>query len=404
MYRHLFSLPGTRAFTAGNLIARLPAGMFSVSAVVMIAGSRGSYALAGAVTATGLAATALAGPWIARLTDRHGQSRTAVPATVVAVLGSVSLLLCVRYGAPDWTLFAAYAATATTPNTGGMSRARWAHLLAGDTEALHTANSFEQAADELCFMLGPALAAFLCGTFFPEAGTLVGAVLLLAGMLIFTAQRSTEPPPRPTPKGAPPLRVPGVPPLLAGFVATGAVFGSTEVATLAYANATGHRAVGGAVLALQAAGSCVAGLLYGRSRPAGAPELRLRWCLLAMSGLMTLPLLATTTLGSLPALAAALLVAGTATAPTMVTAMTLLQHRAPEGRLNEGMSLAVTSLLWGIASGSAAAGWAADHMSPAAGFTAPVAAAATALLTAVPGGAVHARAVHRGRERPQGPI
>ncbi|XUL94170.1 MFS transporter [Streptomyces galilaeus] len=399
MYRRLFSLPGTRAFTAGNLIARLPAGMFSVSAVVMIAGSRGSYALAGAVTATGLTATALAGPWIARLTDRHGQSRTAVPATAVAVLGSLSLLLCVRYGAPDWTLFAAYAATATTPNTGGMSRARWAHLLDGDTEALHTANSFEQAADELCFMLGPALAAFLCGTFFPEAGTLTGAVLLLTGILIFTAQRSTEPPPRPAPRGGPPLRVPGIPPLLAGFVATGAVFGSMEVATLAYANATGHRAAGGAVLALQAAGSCAAGLLYGRLKPTGAPELRLRWCLLAMSGLMSLPLLATTTLGSLPALAAALLVAGMATAPTMVTAMTLLQHRTPEGRLNEGMSLAVTSLLLGIASGSAAAGWAADHTSPAAGFAVPVAAATTALLTAVPG-----RAVHRGRERSHRPI
>ncbi|MFI6404180.1 MFS transporter [Streptomyces sp. NPDC050548] len=385
MYRRLFSLPGTRAFTAGNLIARLPAGMFSVSAVVMIAGSRGSYALAGAVTATGLAATALVGPWIARLTDRHGQSRTAVPATAVAVLGSVALLLCLRYGAPDWTLFAAYAATATTPNTGGMSRARWAHLLDGDTEALHTANSFEQAADELCFMLGPALAAFLCGTFFPEAGTLAGAVLLMSGMLIFTAQRSTEPPPSPTSRGGPPLRVPGIPPLLAGFVATGAVFGSMEVATLAYANATGHRAVGGAVLALQAAGSCAAGLLYGRLRPAGAPELRLRWCLLAMSALMTLPLLAASTLDSLPALAAALLLAGMATAPTMVTAMTLLQHRTPEGRLNEGMSLAVTGLLMGIACGSAAAGWTTDHTSPTTAFWLPVASATSALLLGIQG-------------------
>nr|BBJ53218.1 hypothetical protein SAVMC3_58470 [Streptomyces avermitilis] len=183
-------------------------GMFSVSAVVMIAGSRGSYALAGAVTATGLAATALVAPLIARLIDRHGQARIAVPATAVAALGSLALLLCVRYGTPDWTLFAAYAATATTPNTGGMSRARWAHLFKGDPAAVHTANSFEQAADELCFMLGPVLAAFLCGTFFPEAGTLVGAVLLMSGVLVFAAQRSTQPPPgdvrRPGPPCGPP--------------------------------------------------------------------------------------------------------------------------------------------------------------------------------------------------------
>lgn len=69
-----------------------------------------------------------------------------------------------------------------------------------------------------------------------------------------------------------------------------------------------------------------------------------------------------------------------ATAPTMITAMTLLQHRTPKGRLNEGMSLAVTGLLLGIACGSATGGWAAEHAGVTAGFLIPVAAAATALL------------------------
>ncbi|MFG2961238.1 MFS transporter [Streptomyces sp. NPDC048291] len=376
-YRRLFALPGTRAFTAGNLLARLPMGMFSVSAVVMIAGSRGSYALAGAVTATGLAATGLAGPWIARLVDRYGQARVAVPATVSAVLGSLALLLCVRYGAPDWTLFAAYAATATTPNLGGMSRARWAHLLREDPGALHTANSFEQSADELCFMLGPVLASFLTGTFFPEAGTLVGAVLLLTGALLFAAQRATEPPRR---AGSATARTPlRIGPLLVCFVATGAVFGSMEVVTIAFADAHGHRSAAGAVLALQAAGSCAAGLLYGALRPAGPAERRLPVCLSAMAALMSLPLLAARTFDSLWALAPALLVAGMATAPTMVTAMTLVQDRAPEGRLNEGMSLVVTALLTGIACGSALGGWAADHVSPAAAFATPATAAVAAL-------------------------
>ncbi|MEU2777492.1 MFS transporter [Streptomyces sp. NPDC007162] len=377
-YRRLFARPGTRAFTVGNLIARLPMGMFSVSAVVMIAGARGSYALAGAVTATGLAATGLAGPWIARLVDRYGQARVAVPATVTAALGSLALLLCVRYGTPDWTLFAAYAATAATPNLGGMSRARWAHLLRADPDALHTANSFEQAADELCFMLGPVLASFLTGTFFPEAGTLVGAVLLLTGVLLFTAQRATEPPLRPAASTArTPLRLAA---LLACFVATGAVFGSMEVVTIAYADAQGHRSAAGAVLALQAAGSCAAGLVYGALKPTGPAERRLPVCLLAMAVLMSLPLLAARTLDSLWALAPALLAAGTATAPTMVTAMTLVQDRTPQGRLNEGMSLVVTALLTGVATGSAAGGWAAEHVAPAAAYLTPVAAAAAAFL------------------------
>ncbi len=382
-YRRLFTHPGTRAFTLANLTARLPMGMFSVSAVVMIAGTRGSYALAGAVTATGLAATALAAPWTARLVDRYGQARVAVPATLFAALGSLALLLCVRYDAPAWTLFAAYAATATTPNTGGMSRARWAHLLKGDPGSLHTANSFEQAADELCFMLGPVLAAFLCGTFFPEAGTLVGTVLLVTGVLVFAAQRATEPPPRGHKAGKSPLRAPGMPSLLAVCLAMGAVFGSTEVVTIAFADTSGHRTAAGVVLALQAAGSCAAGLLYGRLRLSGPAEYRYPWCIAAMTALLTLPLLAATLTGSLALLALALLTAGMATAPTMITNMAMVQQRTPPTRLNEGMTLAVTALLGGIATGSAIGGWTAEHLTPAAAYGVPLTAAAVALLVAL---------------------
>ncbi|MGW5637733.1 MFS transporter [Streptomyces sp. NPDC003832] len=383
-YRRLFALPGARAFTAGNLMARLPMGMFSVSAVMMIAGTRDSYALAGAVVAAGLAATALVAPWIARLVDRHGQSRIALPATLVAVLGELVLVLCARQGAPDWTLFAAYAATATTPNIGGMARARWAHLLKGDQGALHTANSFEQAADELCFMLGPVLAAFLCASLFPEAGTLVAALLLAAGMALFTAQRATEPPASaPSNAGRSPLRAPGMPALLAVCLAVGGVFGALEVVTLAFADARGHGTAAGLVLALQACGSFAAGLLYGALSPGGPAERRYPWCIAALAVALTLPLLAASLTGSLVLLAGTLLVSGMATAPTMITNMTLVQGLTPPGRLNEGMTLAVTGLLGGIALGSAAGGWTAEHMSPTAGYAVPVAAAGVALLIAV---------------------
>ncbi|MFD9821968.1 MFS transporter [Streptomyces violascens] len=389
-YIRLFRTPGARAFTLGNLVARLPMGMFGVSAVIMIAGERGSYALAGSVTATGLAATALVAPWTARLVDRHGQARIAVPAAAVAVCGSLSLLLCVHFGAPDWTLFAAYAATATTPNTGGMSRARWAHLHRGSSPeaaaALHTANSFEQAADELCFMLGPVAAAFLCSALFPEAGTLVGAVLLMTGILLFAAQRTTEPPPTPrTPAVKSPLRARGFAPLLGVFLATGAVFGSLEVVTIAYADGLGHQSAAGGVLALQAAGSCVAGLLYGAARPARSMPRRLAGCVGAMTVLMCLPLLAARAGGSLLALAAALLCAGAATAPTMVTGMTLVQRLTPEGRLNEGMTLAVTAILGGIAAGSAIGGQVIDQAGAEMGYLIPVCAAAAALVVSAAG-------------------
>ncbi|WP_251049998.1 MFS transporter [Streptomyces sp. ISL-86] len=374
-YRRLFALPGTRAFTAGNLIARLPMGMFGISAVMMIAGQRGSYALAGAVTATGLAATALVAPWTARLIDRHGQARIALPATLIAVLGSLSLIVCVRTQAPAWTLFASYAATATTPNIGGMSRARWTLLLRGSPGAHHTAMSFEQAADELCFMLGPVLAASLCTAVFPEAGTLTGAALLLTGMLVFTAQRATEPPPTGTPTTRRPSPLRPLLPLLALFLCLGGVFGSMEVTSIAHLDAHGLGAVSGPVLALQAAGSCAAGLLYGTLRPRG-----LRTCLLFLSAAMALPWAAAAT-GSVPLLAVALLLAGMATAPTMVTAMSRVHTLTPEGRLNEGMTVAVTAILAGIAAGSATAGFTVEHLGTTTAYVLPAAATCAALLT-----------------------
>ncbi|MET9884793.1 MFS transporter [Streptomyces sp. NPDC006430] len=373
-YGRLFALPGTRAFTAGNLLARLPMGMFGISAVMMIAGQRGSYALAGAVTATGLAATALVAPWTARLVDRYGQARIAVPATLVAVLGSLSLILCVRSQAPAWTLFASYAATATTPNIGGMSRARWTHLLRDSPAAHHTAMSFEQAADELCFMCGPVVAAFLCSAVFPEAGTLTAATLLLTGMLLFTSQRATQPPVSGHGHGRSPLRA--IRPVLYLFLPLGLLFGSMEVTSIAYLDARGLGGATGLVLALQAAGSCAAGLLYGTLRPRS-----LRTCLVALSVAMALPWAATAT-GSLPLLAGALLLAGMATAPTMVTAMSRVHAVTPEGRLNEGMTLAVTAILAGIALGSATAGALIDHLGPTAPYALPAAAALLALAIA----------------------
>ncbi|MEV5608329.1 MFS transporter [Streptomyces sp. NPDC052225] len=385
-YARLFTIPGARAFTLGNLVARFPQGMFSISAVIMISGARDSYALAGAVTATGLVANAVVGPWTARLVDRFGQARVAVPATVVSACGSLALLLCVHVGAPNWTLFAAYLASAATPNTGGMSRARWAHLLKDEPDALHTANSFEQSADELCYMLGPVVAAFLCGSLFPEAGTLASVVLMVTGVLIFAAQRATEPPAHARTKTTrTPLRARGMPPLLVAFLATGAIFGSLEVVTVAFADAQGHKVWAGGILALQAAGSCAAGLVYGALKPTGPAARRHPPCVAAMAALMTLPLLAAWSTGSLFALGGALLVAGMATAPTMVTGMTLVQQRTPEGQLNEGMTLAVTGILGGIACGSATGGAAVEHWGPTAAYTVPVTAAALALLLSLYG-------------------
>jgi predicted MFS family arabinose efflux permease len=61
--------------------------------------------------------------------------------------------------------------------------------------------------------------------------------------------------------------------------------------------------------------------------------------------------------------------------------MGLVQRLTPPAQLNEGMTLAVTALLAGIAAGSATGGFAADHAPFAAfGYLVPAAAATLALL------------------------
>ncbi|MEU7634507.1 hypothetical protein AB0C11_00260 [Streptomyces sp. NPDC039016] len=230
----------------------------------------------------------------------------------------------------------------------------------------------------------------------------VSAVLMIAGVLLFAAQRRTEPPavprpsgrtlPQPPAGGTPtPLRIRGLPPLLLTFLATGAVFGSLEVVTIAYVDAHGFRPAAGALLALQAAGSGATGLLLGLLPAAARPARRFLGCVAAMAALLTLPPAAAAT-GAPVLLAAALLTAGTATAPVMVTGMGLVQSRTPAGRLNEGMTLAVTALLTGIAAGSATGGWAAEHLpSSAAGYAVPAAAAALALAITAAAAAAAAR-------------
>jgi MFS family permease len=203
-------------------------------------------------------------------------------------------------------------------------------------------------------------------------------------MLLFTAQRRTEPPVEPTgiARTVPALQLRAMLPLLTTFLCTGAVFGSMEVATIAFADELGQQAAAGAVLACQAAGSAAAGLALGTLRPPTQQlHRRLALCVCVMAVLALLPPAAAAT-GTLAVLAVALLVAGMGTAPTMVTGMTLIQETVPAARLNEGMTWAVTALLCGIATGSAAGGWAAEHLPVPAAFAVPPVAAVLAAATA----------------------
>ncbi|MDO0925349.1 MFS transporter [Streptomyces sp. TG1A-8] len=376
-YRALFAEPGTTAFSAAGLLGRMPLSMMGIGVVTMISQLTGRYGLAGALSATIALSAAAIGPQISRLVDRHGQARVLRPATLVALAASAGLLLTAHLRWPDWALFVCAAGIGSVPSLGAMIRARWAALYRG-TPHLHTAYSFESVVDEVCFIFGPIISIGLSTVWFPEAGPLLAACFLAVGVFWLTAQRATEPQPHPGGRhgGGSALRSAGLQVLVATFVATGTIFGAVDVVTVAFADERGHKGAASVVLALYAAGSCTAGVVFGLLRFAGAPERR--W-LLGVAG-MAVSMIPLLLVGNLPLLAVALFVAGLSIAPTMITTMSLIEEHVPRAQLTEGMTWVSTGLAVGVALGSSVAGWVIDAAGARAGYGVPGVSGAVAVL------------------------
>jgi MFS family permease len=377
-YRALFAPRGAVGFTLAVLVARFPSGMVSLAAALLVTSLHGSYSLAGLGGAAALVTVALAGPWQARLVDRHGQSRVTVPAILLATLGGLGVLTALELHAPTWVYLLACAVSGLGPNTGSLARARWAFLHRGDEAVLHTAYAYEGVVDELCFVLGPLAATALATGCSPLVAYLTAGLVSLVGILALATQRRTEPPPAgraAAASGRSALRSPGVAALVLMLAATGAVFGTMEITTIGFAQAHGHKAAAGAVLACYALGSALSGVLLGLWKPRGRAVVRLRWALAAMAvTLAPLPLA-----GGLWQVALTLLVAGFATAPTMSTSMGLVAELVPAERLTEGFTWTTTGLLVGISGGTAAGGWLVDHAPAGTGYDIPALAALAAL-------------------------
>ncbi|MCK8675930.1 MFS transporter [Streptomyces lichenis] len=368
-YRAIFAAPGTVSFSAAGLLGRMPLAMMGLGVMTMISEITGRYGLAGSLSATMAVSAAVLGPQVSRLVDRHGQRRVLRPTVLVSLVAAAGLVTCAQLRLPDWTLFVFAAAVGCVPSVGAMTRARWAVLYRHAPRELHTAYSFESVVDEICFIFGPIIAVGLSTTWFPAAGPVLAGAFLAVGVWWLTAQRATEPEPHPVEQhsGGSALRSRGLQVLVAAFVATGAIFGSVDVVTVAFAEAEGRKAASSLVLAVYALGSCLAGAVFGLLHLKG--EAHRRWlvgvCAMAVS---MIPLQLA---GNLPVLAVALFVAGLAIAPTMVTTMALVETHVPRSKLTEGMSWTSTGLAVGIALGASTGGWVVDAYGAAAGYTVP---------------------------------
>lgn len=376
-YSEIFKAPGAKAFSAAGFVARVPMSMVTLGIVTMLSEARGEYWLAGAVAAVFALSSAVVAPQVARLIDRYGQVRILLPSAAIAVIALSGLMLATRYDAPNWVLFAFATVAGVTPIMGAMVRARWTEIYR-DTPHLHTAFAFESIMDEVIFMTGPIVAIGLSVGFFPEAGPLVATVLLGVGSLLFAAQRSTEPPVHAQDRrdGRSVIWLGPVQILVLTLIAIGAIFGTAEVTAVAFAEAQGNKASAGFALSAYAAGSLVAGLVFGAMK-LKMPLARQLLIAIALAALTTLPLLM---VDNVTVLSVVLFLAGVAVSPTIILSMALVEKVVPSSKLTEGMTWAVTGISIGMAAGSSASGWIIDHMGASSGFMVSLVAGFIALV------------------------
>lgn len=369
-YRALLATPEAGRFLFGSLVARLGGAMFGVAVVAMVAGRRDSYSLAGGVSAAGLIMLAITAAAVGRLVDRFGQRRVTLPLALWGVCWDAVLVIASMTGAPAWTLFVAYPMAAIVAAPDAMSRARWAYLLEGQPERLHTAMSLEQVLDEFSFVIGPAVAVLLATTVTPEAGFIAASVLYAVGSLLFVSARSTEPPIEPVDGARAQSVVRNAPVLVVALimVLTGGILGANDVVTLAFSAEHGHKNLAGLILAVFALGSGAAAIVYGAKAMKGSLSRALLFGTIAMC-VLEAPILL---VDNLIALTVVLLIAGGATAPTLITSMKLAQTLVRPGQVNESMGVVFTGLLIGVAAGSALSGAVVEHWGAHAGYFVPV--------------------------------
>jgi hypothetical protein len=324
----------------------------------------------------------VAGPQLARLIDRFGQSRVLPPALLAHAAAVATLLALVAAGTPDWLMTAAGVLVgATIPQLGALSAARWAALLRDErAAALPTAFALESLANELAYLAGPALVSILGASGYPAAGTVLAATLVVAGGLCFAAQRRTAPPA----SGAAERHRPGRSLLPPGFavlvgvnLAIGGFFGAMQISVTAFAVKHGAAGTAAALFTVSGCASLLAGWLYGLRQWRTAPRVQLA---VAAAGLAIgcLPLLVA---GSPLELGFGVALTGLAIPLILVLCSVLAEAAVHRAVLTQAFVWLNSASAAGSAGAAAAAGWAVGTFGAHGGFV--VAAIATSVMAAL---------------------
>jgi MFS family permease len=394
--------------------------MLTVGTLTLVTSNSGSYALGGTAAGAVGIGSALGAPVLGTLADRRGQRPVLLFAAALNTAAVVALILAAAVLGTDGSfaagvLAAAFLSGASCPQVGPLARVRWMALTSqgsalANRRDLDTALSYESTADEITFVLGPALVGILASLLAPWLPLALAAAMTITLVPAFAAHRTHRAVPvtrRPAvsagqhatlPAGQPAALPPGQPAALpagqtgarrrlpasvavpvVAMVCMGTFFGSAQAALSSFSAHYASSEIAGLLYAVMGLSSAAAALsvAYWPQRF----SLSWRWVLsAALMAALAVLLLVPASLGSMVLV---LLILGIPVGPVMVTVFAVGGVVAPAGRLGTVMTALASGIVAGTAIGSAVGGSLAQDHGYGAAFLVPAcAAAALALLGA----------------------
>ena len=418
-YAQLPLLAG-RSFIPLGLFARLPLAMLTVGALTLVTAVTGSYAVGGAAAGAVGIGSALGAPVLGVLADRLGQRGVLLVSAIANTVAIVALILTAYLipGVHDLAtavpvLAAAFVAGVSCPQVGPLARVRWMALTsrtsgsgtraAGNSADLDTALSYESTADELTFVLGPALVGILASLLAPWLPLALAAALTVVLVPAFAVHPTHLAVVRTTkrrPAGPAAGHAAGPAPTTAednhretrtaaqrvktfaavalpvlAMVCMGTFFGSTQTALSSFSASFATSELAGLLYAVMGLSSAAAALSVAYWPRRFTVNTRWIACAALMAGFASLLLLPST---ALP-MVLVLLVLGLPVGPLMVTVFAIGGLVAPAGKLGTVMTALASGIVAGTALGSSIAGQLAQNFGYSTAFLVPVC-AATALF------------------------
>lgn len=391
-----------RSYIPLGLFARVPLAMQTIGVLTMVTAVSHSYAIGGfAAGAVGIGA-AVGAPMIGYLADRLGQKRVLL---VLAVINALLLLSTVilaytvvpgsgaRFadGGTLAVLAAALLVGATSPQVGPLSRVRWMALskkLPGKEQgpAVDTALSLEGTADEITFVLGPAMVGLLASLVAPWLPLVIAALMTGVLVSLFALHHTAESVgPRAATgstvgnagyvtKEKPKWLLVAVP--VAGMLAMGTFFGSAQTSLTAFTGVYGSVDQAGLMYAIMGASSAFTAL----SVAYWPARFRYTWRWVVTAGLLAAGAALLLLPDSLGQMMWVLLLVGLPVGPLMVSVFSVGSMVAPQQWMGTVMTALSSGIVAGTALGSAVAGSLAQNVGYSAAFVVPIVAATVLFL------------------------